>query len=188
MKFYSSLSQIECGSLFAPPTGCLEYYTGLTGTIKSWNYDDTNSLGTHPADAAYSICIRREKGFCGYSITPADETNSFSFGGGSAWTGRGRNGDGCGGGGGDALNIPQASKTGQGSSQQRFCGTLFNDAYVSSNAAATQYATSAAGHVNSVLTTYQTPFRIFVKFNSKDVQTATDPRRGFKMLWRQIQC
>ena len=100
-------SQIECGSIWAPPHGCLEYFTGTSGTIKTWNYDDTNNI--HPSDAAYAICYRREKGYCGLAMTPADESNSFTFGGGNAFTTNGRNADGC---APDALSFPQASSTG----------------------------------------------------------------------------
>ena len=53
------------------PSQCKEYHTGIAGTVKSWNFDDNNNI--HGNDQAYSICIRREKGYCGYSVVPADE-------------------------------------------------------------------------------------------------------------------
>ena len=63
--------QIECGMSWTAPSQCKEYHTGIAGTVKSWNFDDSNNI--HGNDQAYSICIRREKGYCGYSVVPADE-------------------------------------------------------------------------------------------------------------------
>ena len=47
----------------------------MAGTVKSWNFDDSNNI--HGNNQAYSICIRREKGFCGYSVIPASEPDRF---------------------------------------------------------------------------------------------------------------
>ena len=68
---YWNLLKIECGKAWSPPPQCKEYHTGKAGTVKSWNFDDSNNI--HNNNLAYSICIRREKGYCGYSVVPADE-------------------------------------------------------------------------------------------------------------------
>lgn len=34
-------SQIVCGAPYAPPSGCLQYHTGLTGRFQTFNYDAT---------------------------------------------------------------------------------------------------------------------------------------------------
>ncbi|CAG0884200.1 unnamed protein product [Darwinula stevensoni] len=44
------------------PTGCLQYYTGVSGRVKSFNYDGGNR---HLNRQRYSICVRTEVGFCG---------------------------------------------------------------------------------------------------------------------------
>ena len=72
---YNLLSKIECGQAWSPPHQCKEYHTGMAGTVKSWNFDDSNNI--HGNNQAYSICIRREKGFCGYSVIPASEPDRF---------------------------------------------------------------------------------------------------------------
>jgi len=48
--------------------GCLQYYTGVSGVIQSFNYDATN--GRHISNQDYTICIRTESNFCGiaYSV------------------------------------------------------------------------------------------------------------------------
>ena len=47
------------------PNSCLQYYTGVSGTIRSFNYDGVN--GRHLSNQDYSICIRTESSFCSIS-------------------------------------------------------------------------------------------------------------------------
>lgn len=35
------VSQIPCGATYAPPPNCLNYFTGLSGLVKSYNFDAT---------------------------------------------------------------------------------------------------------------------------------------------------
>ena len=54
----------------AGPAGCLQYHTGITGDIATFNWDlagtTVSALAgiTHLADQHYSICFRREEGYC----------------------------------------------------------------------------------------------------------------------------
>ena len=54
----------------AGPAGCLQYHTGITGDIATFNWDlagtATSALAgiTHLANQHYSICFRREAGYC----------------------------------------------------------------------------------------------------------------------------
>ena len=45
------------------PSACLQYYTGVSGTIKSFNFDGSE-IGPHLASQSYSICIRDEALYC----------------------------------------------------------------------------------------------------------------------------
>lgn len=68
------LTQIPCTSQFKAPPGCLQYYSGITGDIYSFNY----GTGANPAlNAAmsltgsrqlasmnYGICVQRAAGRC----------------------------------------------------------------------------------------------------------------------------
>lgn len=57
------ISQIPCSTIYRAEEGCLQYYTGVSGQIKSFNYDTVNGLQLSNQD--YSICIRMERNFCG---------------------------------------------------------------------------------------------------------------------------
>ncbi|XP_026727910.1 uncharacterized protein LOC113494008 [Trichoplusia ni] len=67
------LTQLGCDCPGLAPNGCLQYYTGITGTINSFNYGTAaNTLlsaslvtGTRQiANLNYGICIRMEAGYC----------------------------------------------------------------------------------------------------------------------------
>ena len=46
--------QIACTSVWKPPEDCLQFFTGTTGYIHSFNY----AGGVHLANQYYTICIR----------------------------------------------------------------------------------------------------------------------------------
>jgi hypothetical protein len=76
------ISQIHCGSIFKADQGCLQYHTGVSGRIKSFNFD--SSSGRQLSNQDYSICIRNERNFCSiqYSTCPdpiAGTSRSRSF-------------------------------------------------------------------------------------------------------------
>jgi len=54
------VNQIECHSTSKAPADCMQYLTGISGGISSLNYPTTALT-----DIAYTICVRREYGFCG---------------------------------------------------------------------------------------------------------------------------
>jgi len=53
------VTQLVCG--LAPPSCCFQYYTGTTGQIFSFNWQNT-ARPLHLANQNYQICIRQEKG------------------------------------------------------------------------------------------------------------------------------
>nr|CAG4643746.1 EOG090X01OT [Lepidurus arcticus] len=63
------MSQIPCDSRLTAPHDCLQYFTEPTGTITSFNYKTvtvaTGGSGRQLSNQDYSICIRRNQGFCG---------------------------------------------------------------------------------------------------------------------------
>ena len=64
-SFFSQKSLIECGSLSSPPNdGCLQYHTGTTGIIKSFNSGVAapRIITLAANDINYNICIRQEAG------------------------------------------------------------------------------------------------------------------------------
>jgi len=54
------VSQIECFSTSKPPNDCFQYLTGKSGTINSFNWPTVMT-----ADMEYTVCVRREAGYCG---------------------------------------------------------------------------------------------------------------------------
>merc|ERR1711936_1306819 len=83
-RFWKILVQrIECNSPDLPPAGCLQFFTGLSGLITSFN-------GARMADAhqmiqnqQYRVCIKRGAGMCGVTYREADaagQIDSFGLG------------------------------------------------------------------------------------------------------------
>ena len=67
------ITQIPCISNNRPPSGCFQYHTGLTGQIKTFNWDATTTANyQHLASQRYSICIRQEEGMCCVQYTLCD--------------------------------------------------------------------------------------------------------------------
>ncbi|XP_076376829.1 uncharacterized protein LOC117228270 [Megalopta genalis] len=58
------------------PSGCLQYFQGANGTLKTLNY---LSNGRFLADQDYLLCIRQERGMCGISYAPCTR-DSFRIG------------------------------------------------------------------------------------------------------------
>jgi hypothetical protein len=49
----------------------MQYYTGVSGQIKSFNYDP--NIGLQLSNQDYSICIRMERNFCGIQYMTCDD-------------------------------------------------------------------------------------------------------------------
>ena len=62
----------SCTAEWRPPQDCLQWFTGTSGYIYSYNY----AGGYHLANQDYSNCIRTEQGYCSISYS-AVSTTSF---------------------------------------------------------------------------------------------------------------
>lgn len=77
------IREIECGSALLPPDGCLQFHTGTSGVISSFNSAGTAPiLITGPAGFGvdYNICIRQEAGRCTLNLSetrPEAVPNSY---------------------------------------------------------------------------------------------------------------
>jgi len=56
------ITQVLCNSKLKAPQGCLQYFTGTSGTITTYNYN--SGSGVLLADQDYSICVRSERTYC----------------------------------------------------------------------------------------------------------------------------
>merc|ERR1719483_1177105 len=60
--FTIKVTQVECSSKSAAPSGCTQYFTGTSGTIETFNYN--SGSGVLLANQDYSACVRAERAFC----------------------------------------------------------------------------------------------------------------------------
>ncbi|GFG39627.1 hypothetical protein Cfor_02901, partial [Coptotermes formosanus] len=77
------LTQIECTNPQRAPTGCLMYYTGTEGTVKSFNYSPSVSaaspIGTRQiANTNYGVCVQMVAGYCSIEWTQ-NPSDPYSF-------------------------------------------------------------------------------------------------------------
>jgi len=69
------VTQLECSNTNRPyDSGCLQYFTGTSGRIESFNYAGSNSITQHLALQNYNICIRKNVGYSCIEYTPCDAT------------------------------------------------------------------------------------------------------------------
>jgi len=67
--------QIACTASWKAPTDCTQYYTGISGNVKSYNYAGAQLLQSQN----YDNCIRQEKGYCRIQWQQNSATTPDSF-------------------------------------------------------------------------------------------------------------
>ena len=76
--FSIKIFQIECDSLSKAGDGCLQYFTGIEGSMSSFNYNGASGLMISNTD--YTMCVRTERNFCGIQYNACtDALNAFSM-------------------------------------------------------------------------------------------------------------
>merc|ERR1712223_1282977 len=78
-QFEIKVTQFECGDVgtLAPPGGCLQYHTGTTGQLTTFNWAPNDAQ--HLQNQNYDICIRQEAGFCCTEYEVCDQAGAFSL-------------------------------------------------------------------------------------------------------------
>ena len=168
---------------------CLQYHTGVSGTIRSFNYD--GDAGRQLSNQDYSICVRTENNFCGiaYTVCPNMPYSITGPSGGSATStgtpvGALVGASSC---NSDWLTIPCASDNGKtiqsGNTvcQDRLCGDAF--------------ASVVSQSSGTVVSTVR-PFRIAVRFDAFEANVPTSVNgvqaqfnnRGFCLNYIQQPC
>lgn len=74
-KWRIRISQIQCDSLVRADSGCLQYYTGVYGRVRSFNFDP--AMGGQLSNQDYSICIRTERNFCSIQYTACQYSSDY---------------------------------------------------------------------------------------------------------------
>ena len=190
--------QYSCDSPVLAPEGCLQYFTGVSGNVSSFNFktaDNTNNAEypNHIADLNYNICLRRESGCCAVEWStgsPYDQIGLFSVSGDlttitgtNTVPGNADNGDtSC---QKDYVMIPQGGDVANPGRlpRDRFCGQAlgFCD----------DTATCADRILGAVYTSVR-PFTLGVvtDSNEKDSSGVVEDKsnRGFMLQYSQISC
>jgi len=153
------VNQIACDSEMRPPTGCLQYYTGIGGTFKSLGHGDNARM----LQENYVICFRREEGRCQieYSIATAD---SFKLGTATAKDGQAIT---------DVANVgnTEAYLIIDGAPSLFYGGAKLADTTTSTVSAAVRSSTY--------------PFRVR---NSGTIAQKDTANAGFDLSWHQVPC
>jgi len=78
-QFEIKVTQYECKDVgtLVPPGGCLQWHTGTTGQLTSFNWSPIDAQ--HLQNQDYDICIRQEAGFCCTDYTVCNQPGSFSI-------------------------------------------------------------------------------------------------------------
>ncbi|XP_053203835.1 uncharacterized protein LOC128388463 isoform X1 [Panonychus citri] len=63
-QFDVRVTQIQCHSPYRAPAHCLQYHYDVVGRIMSLNFDLYNDGNTYFNNLDYTICFRKEPGFC----------------------------------------------------------------------------------------------------------------------------
>lgn len=76
-RYNIKVSYIHCNSKVRAPSGCTQFFTGLTGTITSYNFAGNQLL----ENQLYSNCIRQNEGYCSvlYSESQITSPDPFSL-------------------------------------------------------------------------------------------------------------
>jgi len=164
--------QIACTDKWKPPEGCLQFFTGTTGTINSYNYLG----GTHLANQKYSNCIRAERGYCSisYSSTSFELSDTAST---SPTSPTAFLGDSC---TQDYIIIAGGGATADANTNfDRFCGPRLN--------------LDAASTIAAAILTNKMPFHLGVVFDGTELDVTTpaaltENSKGFEISYTQTAC
>ncbi|XP_059099719.1 uncharacterized protein LOC131893635 [Tigriopus californicus] len=74
-RYNIKVSYIHCNSKVRAPSGCTQYFTGLTGTISSYNFAGDQILGNQ----VYTNCIRQSEGYCSVLYSESQITSPDPF-------------------------------------------------------------------------------------------------------------
>ncbi|TRY74065.1 hypothetical protein TCAL_12359, partial [Tigriopus californicus] len=74
-NYQIKVSYIECNNPMRAPSGCLQYFTGTSGTMQSYNFGG----GVQLQNQRYLLCIRRKTGFCGFQLTESQTSAPDPF-------------------------------------------------------------------------------------------------------------
>lgn len=84
LKWRMKVTQFSCDSPTRAPYGCLQYYTGVSGSVSSFNYKNVpnerdDDFPKHISNLNYKICLRQELGYCSVEWSTDDRLKRGLF-------------------------------------------------------------------------------------------------------------
>ncbi|XP_076277333.1 uncharacterized protein LOC143207568 [Lasioglossum baleicum] len=167
------IQQIPCDSPSRAPNGCLQYYTGTSDVVQSFNYGRspnprapgvaTRQIG----NTNYGVCVRMAQGYCAIEWSQTTN-NSFSVSGDTGSLDDNligvadseQMGENC---TTDFVIVPHPFQSGTAIGSDRFCGNAF-----------------------TTKTSFSKPFVLYVVTDGNE--TLDLENKGFSLTYRQIPC
>jgi len=165
-KMYNILlRQISCTATWRAPTDCVQYFTGVSGNVQSYNFAGAQLLNSQ----YYHNCIRTELGYCGVMWQQSSTTSPDPF---DMTTG--------------AVTTAASGKAGCANTYISIPGLIANtaDEKYHSIMCGGQFGIDGAA-VSSALITKTQPFRLGV---FTDANAIASPTTGFNLDYTQVPC
>merc|ERR1712113_1286908 len=167
-KKYNILArQISCTATWKAPTDCVQYFTGKSGSVKSYNHAGGQLLQSQ----VYNNCIRTEKGYCGIQWKESSTTSPDPF---DVGTGTSIDATAC----TDFIFIPNLSPNGIAEIAVPVGSLAFQSEQCGSN-----FGIEGMGTIATALTSRQQPFVLGVYTGTT---TFTAPTTGFNLDYTQM--
>ena len=194
-------TQVSCGS--GPPDGCLQWLTGVQGTLQSFN---NGGADTHLAGQEYTACVRREKGFCSICWSAAIFQMSLQTAdaGQTGARGMSEHDKDCGrafipddtvqplyAGFQDYIEIPQGRCQNQGSdtdSIDRYCGEILACAPSAIGLETATPSTVCSSVLPFKVRVFTDEFEAAAMEDGVPDDASSPPQMGFKMFFQQMRC
>merc|ERR1712193_571694 len=172
-KWKIKVTQIECDSMSLAPPGCLQYYTGSSGTITSFNGASTTNQMLQ--NQQYTACIRTEAGMCSFAVTQTRvgtaTPDAFDLDGATSTASTSILGTSC------FAQFAYLVIPNTGVTVPNYCGTFLAPAHVTTPSTAT-----AAAEASAVISNVK-PFTIGVVSLA-----APNSAQGFSVNYSQLPC
>nr|XP_033339572.1 uncharacterized protein LOC117228032 isoform X1 [Megalopta genalis] len=166
------IQQIPCDSTSRAPNGCLQYYTGTSDVVTSFNYGRSpnprapGAATRQIANTNYGVCVRMAQGYCAIEWSQTTN-NSFSVSGDTGsvdgligTVDAEEKGENC---TTDFVIVPHPFQNGMEINTDRFCGNGF-----------------------TTKTSFSKPFVLYVVTDRNE--TLDLENRGFSLTYRQLPC
>ena len=180
-KTYNILArQISCTAKWKAPTDCVQYFTGISGNVKSYNFAGSQVL----LSQNYVNCIRTELGMCAIQWKVSSTTSPDPFGVGVV--GAYIQSDGC-----DTstvgafVHIPNMSQDGIQKLNIGVAQPAANTLAFQSQQCGQYFGIDGMGTIQQPLVSRQKPFVLGMY---SDASTAQPSLTGFSLDYTQIPC